>query len=1283
MSRLSGWTHTYQHPLRIRKFVVGSKEVPFSKISPISGFTVFNTQDLGDFVTIWHDGDFHHYSKTGVFLSKGAFPFAIGVISIHPNLLKIPTLLPEDEDFTPVCVLQSDSDDKIDIEESKSRNLKLYHYQNQNPKLYHYQNQSLKLYHYQNQSLKLYHYQNQKPKCRMRRKVMKQKKKDKPEPESIENQNLKVLNQMLKFQVSVGGECDLDLKPDAETLKKNSGWHDNSDIIDNTITFVNILPEMNLGNKDLVFDFSVITLATEDTPYKILQNDDEMIIKKVRIDDVFKKYSCTLTNERSFRPQIRYLLSNFQLDFEDISEFELFVGEYDEPLLMRMKVSSGYKTFVHRGDNKWETLDIKFLDINTLDQNYILLRDDITMIDCSKKSGHYLFGKYKIQVNELEAPNQDRIEGFKTYIHTIYQQTDTGTEFASPKVHRFKYDTTALGGFVRYHSVRKVCVHFWKHELTRPVYIRVVADHGFGNYFGYPNYILQTDISSFSYFLSVTNFEVNNALVINLARHENYDFEGGISLHLTRHQVTVKVFENSPFPRFRRNVHTLTVGNVNKPFSILRFLNEPGVTVDPTKVSSLEAYYHNNHLKKPLLVILNGSSRQSFFKLENDSFVKIDYLLFNLEVTLKYLEYHNYNYVTLNVSKTTAYHYTGTPNPSSMPDRNLIVSVDKDDLSEFSKYTQSIKVDNKPSKFKLIGLEGVDIRLDDPEITSMASYFHNEHAKTPLAIVLKSITDVLFVKKGDYYIKRPYRNVDQSLDILRSLVQLNLGIVYLKLDQKSHYYTTQDDGLKVEVSRGDISHEGYTHFVHKFPKSKEFRFLNGTNYFHPKVDQGQFEKADVFVDGSNFPTVVSLYGAKGTGCHFIFQNDGYKKAKLESVERKLSSQGQKETQPQAQPESQPGSQTPLIKPPPKPSIKPKQVKSQPSSQPSTPGQSQTPTTRQSPRPKQDQAQRSNQDQTLRPKQDQSPKPGQPQSSSQPLPKPKSTPDKSQKPGQTLPPKPGQTQPSSPGQAQLRKPAQSQPSSKPPTPGQSQTPKTGQSQTPKTGQSQAPKTGQSKPPKTGQSKAPKTGQTQSSSQPSRKPTPTPKQDQPQKPSAAPTTLLKPSVTPTHTQTTKQPDSTPPLSKPLSQPVTPPQVPKPPPSMAQSPSQPVSQTKLIKPSVPSSQSSQDQTQTKLIKPSVPSSQSSQDQTQTKLIKPSVPSSQSSQDQTQTKLIKPSVPSSQSTQDQTQTKLIKPSVTLPPKQDQTASQLPKVSQPESQPQSQQQTPPPLPKVPSSRDQ
>ncbi|BAM40747.1 conserved hypothetical protein [Theileria orientalis strain Shintoku] len=1244
-AKLTGWTHTFQLPLRIRKFIVGSIEVAVSKITPISGFTVFNNQDAGDFVTIWHDGDFHHYSKSGELISVGAFPFANGDESIHPRSLKIPSRISEDDH------LNVSTTDGIDNE-----------------------------------------------------------------------RNLEDIGVLIESE---------------EPIVEKTGWARDDLDLDYIFTFVNVLPEMNLGNKDLVFDFSVITLATEDTPFKILQGDDEMVIKKRRIDDVFKKYSCTLTNERSFRPQIRYLLSNFQLEVEDISEFELYVGEFDEPLLMRMKDSSGFKTFVHRGRNKWETPYIPYLDINVLDKHYLLLRGDITTIDFSKKSGHYEFGKYKIKVTEPDSSDRVVQEGFKAYIHTIYYNSEYNSDFASVKVHRFKYDNVGLSGFIRYHSIRKVYVFFWEHDLTKPVYIRACADHGFANYFGYPDYIMQTDVSMFPYFLTLTNFEVNNAVVINLARHESYDFEGGISAHLTRNLITVKSYENSPMQHFSRYVHTLTVRDTNKPFSVLRFVNEINLNVDPTKVSSVEAYYHNKHLKKPLLFIMNGSSKQTFYKLENDNFVLIDRLIVSLEITLKYLAYYNYNYVTIDVSKQSTYHYTGAQIPSSMPDSSMLVSVVKEEISEFIKYSHIIKVNNNPLKFKLMALDGVDISLDAPEVTSVDVYFFNEHKDIPIALVLKGTTDVVYVKK-DQFVRKTVGNLDQSLETLRRLTQFNLGIVYLRLDLKSNYYNSHDDGFNIEVSRGDKRQDGFAHYVHTFPSHKEVRFLNGNECFHPKVEAGQYEKADVFFE-NNFPSIVTLTDTKGACCHFIFQNDGYKKAKAESVDSKLSPGGKTPTQPQAATQEKEQSQTPLLKPASKPieeqtpkqeepshtpllkpSIKPieEQTPKQEEQSHTTllkPSLASTPQVSPLPQVTPPPVPESPVSQSITPPQTESHTPF-------PKPSPAPTPPVSPLPQVTPPPLPESpvSQSITPPQTETHTTLLLKPVLKPI---QDQTPKQEETHTTlllkpalKPIQDQTPKQEEThttlllKPVlKPIQDQTPKQEETHTTLllKPALKPIEdqTPKQEEPSH-----TPLLKPSIKPIEEQTPKQEEqshttllkpslaSTPQVS-PLPQ-VTPPPVPESPVSQSITPPQTESHTPFPKPSpaptppvsplpqvtpppVPvspasqpqSSTPSQPESQTSLLRPSL-STKHEQIQSHTPPPLPKAPPSldhTQEQTQSQTQLIKLSQPQVDT---QSQTKLIKPSQPQAETPALSHTKLIKPSQPQAE--SQSHTPPPVPKLP-----
>ncbi|XP_954702.1 uncharacterized protein TA18870 [Theileria annulata] len=922
-AKLTGWTHTYQEPLMIQKFVVESNEVNFLKVEPISGFTVFNNQDTGDFVTIWHDEEFHHYSPKGQLLSIGPFPFANGDDSINPNDLEIPTKIskPESEvDSTTDTELDSDLDATYMIKEPEVEpDIELdsdldatYMIKEPEPK-----------------PLLNNMYPDVLTTGWTLDELDKSKKPDdvsfdtasgfpsgwhdnsdivkEPEPKPL-------LNNMYPDVLTTGwtlDELDKSKKPDDVSFDTAagfpSGWHDNIDIVEVPETFVNILPQMNLTKEDLVFDLSVITLATEETPYKIIQGDDELNIKKHKVDDVFKKYSCSVTNDRTFKPQIRHFLSNFELKCENVSEFELYVGEYDEPLCIRLKDQTGFKTYVHRGNNKWESLNVQELNTNILDEQYLLLRDDITMIDFSKKSGSYKFGNYKVEVTEPSAslPESDPSSsdtnlypGFKAYIHTIYNDTGSSVDFTSVRVHRFKYGELSLTGFMRNFLIRKLYVYFWEPELTKPIYIRMFAHLGFLNYFGYPHYNLQTDTSMFTYYLTLANFEVNNVLAINLSRHDSYDFEGGISPYPTRNQLTVKRQEDSPLKPFRRCVHTLTVDGVNKPFSILKFINEPNLSVDQTKVSSLEAYYHNKHLNKPLLVILNGSVRQKFYKLEDNGYVSMDNLIVDLKNTLKYLVYHNYKYLKIDVSKMTNYHYTGESNTSSLPDANIKVSVDEVQLSEFFKFTHSLKLDNIQSKFRLIALDGADITFDDPELTSVDSYFLTKDKPIPLIVVLRGAVDVAYVYKRKRYLREQI-DTSNPLDVLRRLAHQNFDSLYLKLDQTSSYYDQQQDGFSVTVSNVYTSHQGYKHYVHTFETPNEplkkynnVIFLNANNYFHLKIDESHYIKANVYIDNNNFPSIVSLIDDKGTTCNFIFHDNVYKKAKDDSVNTKLSSGSQ-------------------------------------------------------------------------------------------------------------------------------------------------------------------------------------------------------------------------------------------------------------------------------------------------------------------------------------------------------------------------------------------------------
>ncbi|BAM41613.1 conserved hypothetical protein [Theileria orientalis strain Shintoku] len=96
---LTGWMHLFKQPLRVKKITVGKAQIEVVKVVPIAGFTVFNKEGNPDFVTLWHDDSFHHYSVEGELLTVGAFPFAKGDESKHPDRLELPKEVKEDTEM--------------------------------------------------------------------------------------------------------------------------------------------------------------------------------------------------------------------------------------------------------------------------------------------------------------------------------------------------------------------------------------------------------------------------------------------------------------------------------------------------------------------------------------------------------------------------------------------------------------------------------------------------------------------------------------------------------------------------------------------------------------------------------------------------------------------------------------------------------------------------------------------------------------------------------------------------------------------------------------------------------------------------------------------------------------------------------------------------------------------------------------------------------------------------------------------------------------------------------
>uniref|UniRef100_A0A3B0MSA1 Uncharacterized protein n=1 Tax=Theileria annulata TaxID=5874 RepID=A0A3B0MSA1_THEAN len=89
-TELSGRAFTSEPEMRLKGFSGDGSEVSFDKVVLCSGFTTFLKDDKVDFVSLWHTGDFHHYSTKGELLSKGPFPFAAGDPSKSPDKLDLP-----------------------------------------------------------------------------------------------------------------------------------------------------------------------------------------------------------------------------------------------------------------------------------------------------------------------------------------------------------------------------------------------------------------------------------------------------------------------------------------------------------------------------------------------------------------------------------------------------------------------------------------------------------------------------------------------------------------------------------------------------------------------------------------------------------------------------------------------------------------------------------------------------------------------------------------------------------------------------------------------------------------------------------------------------------------------------------------------------------------------------------------------------------------------------------------------------------------------------------------
>ncbi|EAN30744.1 putative integral membrane protein [Theileria parva strain Muguga] len=87
---LSGFAFTVEPEMRVKRFSSEGKEVRLQKVLVCSGFTVFDKEKKPDFVTLYHDGKFHHYSTKAELLSTDLFPFAKEDKKKTPEELDLP-----------------------------------------------------------------------------------------------------------------------------------------------------------------------------------------------------------------------------------------------------------------------------------------------------------------------------------------------------------------------------------------------------------------------------------------------------------------------------------------------------------------------------------------------------------------------------------------------------------------------------------------------------------------------------------------------------------------------------------------------------------------------------------------------------------------------------------------------------------------------------------------------------------------------------------------------------------------------------------------------------------------------------------------------------------------------------------------------------------------------------------------------------------------------------------------------------------------------------------------
>ncbi|UKJ89288.2 hypothetical protein MACJ_002536 [Theileria orientalis] len=822
---LTGWIHSFKYPLRIKKILVEKAEIKVEKLVSISGFTVFSKEGNADFVTLWHDDAFHHYSTSGELLSIGAFPFAKGDDSKHPNILDLPKELAEAADLAHPKIPE-------DVPKAHEEIIPKAHEE-----------------------------------------II-------PKEETIPKKEEKIPKKEEKIP-----KKEEKIPKKEEKIPKKEEKIPKEEKVDEKIEVIDLdhsAPKTDRREGALVIDLDMASKSQLGAPFTYSDGTDEITITRTTFNVSYEKWTFTLTTPRPVVPYLKYEGALVDVGCSDVVEMAVFVGKVNLPLLANFREIGKITSFAHRGRSEWELVSATVVDVDTLDDIYCFL-NELVIFDFSKQSGMYKVGGFEVIVTETVG--EEPFEKFKSFKHTIYRTNKNGLQSAAAKVHKYKFFKVNFNGLNSNDAVTTATAFFWDGDLTKALMIRLLVGTTFFNYVGYKDYELEPKASLLLGRLESLNYQVNRVLTINLTKMAPYDFKGGV-LGTREEHVAVRIVDNDPMEHFRKCVHTHAASRNLEHFKILGFLGEDYLSFEQRDVSLVEAYFLKGHLDKPLLFSLKGHFHTHHYFLEGARFVKKDLIFEDIVYTLKHLAYHRFTYLTLDFNKFSAYHFSGE---SAFPrHRHAHVVVRRnDEPDEFVRTTHTLeKVLGERTNFYVLALEGADIKLEDQVVTSVDAYFVKRHLDEPIAILFKGAANRFFVATKTGFEQKDSGLLSNLKKTLRHAAHDKLKMVYLQLHRTSNYYDEHLDGLEVKVEDRtvDLEIDGFKKFVHTFPESTDVRFLLFESYFDPNVDPIlDLVKAVVITGRKDFPVLVSLIDVEGNAFYFKYDGDS-KWAKIKPIE---------------------------------------------------------------------------------------------------------------------------------------------------------------------------------------------------------------------------------------------------------------------------------------------------------------------------------------------------------------------------------------------------------------